>query len=159
MTSQKEYLTAGRTTSTESGLHKLVERVEAASRRPIRVVIADDEILNHDIYQAVLSGYGISHIQFAEDGQEALDAVDTHQPDIVFLDTNMPRMEGHEACKRLRQKYGADLRIVGMSSLSLNEKLWEGSGADHYVNKDVLCGTSKGDNLGNYLKRMLPRDF
>jgi len=42
MTSQKEYLTAGRTTSTESGLHKLVERVEAASRRPIRVVIADD---------------------------------------------------------------------------------------------------------------------
>jgi len=157
MTSEPRYLAAGRQTTVDSGMFKL--RAESSSLRPLVALVADDETNNHDLYEAVLREHGINNIEFAENGQEALDAARKRRPDIVFLDTNMPMMEGYEACRQLRASYGQDLRIVGMSSQSPNQTLWEGVGADHYFDKDVLCGISRKENLGTHLSKMFPQYF
>ena len=83
---------------------------------PIRIVIADD----HEIFR---SGFKVLFkdqkdlelVAEAEDGIHLLEIVDTVHPDIIITDIKMPRMDGIEACKILKDKYPA----IGVIALSM----------------------------------------
>ena len=67
-----------------------------------RVLIVDDEPLARDRIRALLSGdRQIEIVAEARNGREAIEAISTHTPDIVFLDVQMPDMDGFEVLQAL----------------------------------------------------------
>jgi len=67
------------------------------SERPIRALIVDDEPLARERMRSLLgSENGVEVIGEAKDGLEAVDAILTQSPDLVFLDVHMPKLDGFE---------------------------------------------------------------
>ena len=78
----------------------------------IRILLADDHPVVRQGPKTLLEGHpGWQIVGEAADGVEALDKADRLQPDVVVLDVTMPRMNGLETCRRLRQKV-PDLEIL-----------------------------------------------
>ena len=49
------------------------------------------------------------------EGMAGLAAIEEFQPTVVLLDIGMPRMDGYETCRRMRQRFGMRLGIVAIS--------------------------------------------
>jgi DNA-binding NarL/FixJ family response regulator len=74
------------------------------SDSPIRVVLADDhQVVRHGIKQ-FLTAAGIEVMAEAEDGAQALQLIERHQPDVAVLDIQMPEYSGIEVARRVRAK-------------------------------------------------------
>lgn len=72
--------------------------------KPLRIVLADDEVMIRAGVRAILgSDTDIEIVGEAGDGQEAVDLVAQHQPDIALLDIRMPKMDGLLAARKIRQ--------------------------------------------------------
>ncbi|MDY0969197.1 response regulator, partial [Sphingomonas sp. CFBP9021] len=101
---------------------------------PRTILIADDDPHIRQLLAFALAKAGLDTIE-AEDGEAALAAVESHAPDLVVLDINMPRMDGIETCRRLRAR--SDLPILFLSSRDdeLDRVLGIELGADDYVTK------------------------
>ncbi len=67
----------------------------------IKIVIADDDPDIRDVIKLTLSEENYEVIETAN-GEDALKAVLTKQPDIVLLDYHMPKMDGREVCKKIK---------------------------------------------------------
>jgi signal transduction histidine kinase/ActR/RegA family two-component response regulator len=72
------------------------------SRR--RVLIVDDNAAAARMLSLLLSTFGGHEIQIAHDGPEALEIVERFQPELVLLDLGLPRMDGYEVARRLRER-------------------------------------------------------
>lgn len=69
---------------------------------PKRILIVDDEPLARDRIRELLKGERDSEIiGEARNGREAIDFINNHQPDLVFLDVQMPDMDGFEVLRQL----------------------------------------------------------
>jgi two-component system OmpR family response regulator len=101
---------------------------------PRTILIADDDPHIRQLLVFALAKAGLDAVE-AGDGEEALRMVDTHRPDLIVLDINMPRMDGIEVCRRLRA--GGDLPILFLSSRDeeIDRVLGIELGADDYVTK------------------------
>jgi two-component system alkaline phosphatase synthesis response regulator PhoP len=66
-----------------------------------RVLIADDIQQNRELLEAYLVDEGYQ-ILMAADGQQTMQMVAQHQPDLILLDIMMPRMSGYEVCSQLK---------------------------------------------------------
>uniref|UniRef100_UPI0018F09BE4 response regulator n=1 Tax=Vibrio cholerae TaxID=666 RepID=UPI0018F09BE4 len=69
-------------------------------------VLADDEpLLRHHLNKLLAELWpALEIVASAENGQIALQAIEQHQPDVVFLDIRMPKMDGIEVARRLLQQ-------------------------------------------------------
>jgi two-component system, sensor histidine kinase len=65
------------------------------------VLLAEDNPVNAMVAQAVLKKLGLT-VELAEDGEQALKAFCTKQPDLVLLDCHMPIMDGLQAAEQMR---------------------------------------------------------
>lgn len=102
-----------------------------------KILIADDEpnIVISLEYLMKRQGYDVS---VARDGQEALDMVARHAPDLILLDVMMPHKSGFEVCQALRaQPQWADLRILMLTAKGRDTDIAKGLalGADAYMTK------------------------
>lgn len=80
-----------------------------------RVLIVDDNRDSADSLQMLLE-YSGNKTYLAYDGAEALEAVETHRPEVVLLDIGLPGMDGHEVCRRVReQPWGKDIVIIALT--------------------------------------------
>ena len=81
-----------------------------------RVLVIDDEPDVVRLIQKALSGRG--HIvQIARDGASALNRVRLEAPDVILLDSDLPKIDGAEVCRRLKtDTTTADIPIVMMTS-------------------------------------------
>jgi two-component system response regulator DesR len=74
-------------------------------RKTIRVVLAEDQGMVLGALAALLEIEGdISVVARARDGQEALEAITTHNPDVFITDIEMPRMTGLEVAAELKRR-------------------------------------------------------
>jgi len=101
---------------------------------PRTILIADDDPHIRQLLAFALAKAGLDTIE-ADDGEAALAAVESHAPDLVVLDINMPRMDGIETCRRLRAR--SDLPILFLSSRDdeIDRVLGIELGANDYVTK------------------------
>jgi len=73
----------------------------------VKIVIADDEILGRRLIHEYLQSHpGLQVIGNAETGTEAVDMITTLRPDIVFLDIQMPELNGLEVLEITQKKSG-----------------------------------------------------
>jgi len=101
---------------------------------PRTILVADDDPHIRQLLVFALAKAGLEAVE-AGDGEEALRLVETHRPDLIILDINMPRMDGIEVCRRLRA--AGDLPILFLSSRDeeIDRVLGIELGADDYVIK------------------------
>jgi len=112
------------------------DRPTTAGQVPLRVVIADDSEDLRLLLGLRLESAGVDVVAVAGDGQQAIDAVDEHRPDVVIMDLSMPVLDGLQATEVLRERH-AELRIVVLSGHPRNAMLDQtlAAGADAYIQK------------------------
>jgi two-component system, OmpR family, response regulator MprA len=102
----------------------------------MKILVVDDEPAVRDSLRRALELEGYD-IELAGDGQEALTKLDARlQPDAMILDVLMPRMDGLEVCRRMRQT-GNRLPVLMLTARDAVENRVAGldAGADDYVTK------------------------
>ena len=104
-----------------------------------RILIADDNPANCELLQAYLEDVDCQ-IELAIDGQDTLDKVDSYQPDLILLDVMMPRLNGFEVCKQLKED-PQTRRIMTLMVTALNEigdiERAVAAGTDDFLSKPV----------------------
>ena len=105
-----------------------------------RVMVVDDNRVNRHLLLALLERGGISRIDLAEDGEQALARIGAFKPDLMLLDLMMPNLDGFEVCRRLRaDPTWASLPVLVQSSLNRAEDRNRAfsAGATDYVSKPI----------------------
>lgn len=100
----------------------------------MKVLIVDDDLAIADVLSFTMRRAGYEVIT-AHDGITALDRWEVHQPDIIILDLNMPKLDGLSVCRRIRTK--AETPIIILSVRGEEDDIVEGLkiGADDYITK------------------------
>ena len=103
------------------------------------ILIADDDEINRELLFEMLTREGYS-VVFAEDGNQALDAIQQNSIDLVLLDVMMPGKTGFDVCRIIKAKPETRfLPVVLITGLSLVDERIQGitSGADDFLSKPV----------------------
>jgi two-component system response regulator MprA len=100
-----------------------------------RILVVDDEPAVRDALERALraQGYGVLT---AADGREGLDAIERERPEVVVLDVLMPRLDGFEVCRQLREGGDRTPVLVLTAKDAVGDRV-EGldAGADDYLVK------------------------
>ena len=111
-------------------------------RKPLkgkRILVAEDNPTNQQVAQAILEGAGIA-VTIVDNGEEALQAMRGQTFDAVLMDIQMPRMNGYEATRLIREMpQGAAIPIVAMTAHAMkgDEERCLEAGMDGYIAKPV----------------------
>ncbi|NJK40504.1 MAG: response regulator [Acaryochloridaceae cyanobacterium SU_2_1] len=103
------------------------------------VLVVDDSITQRQLISNALEEIGLT-VLIATDGIEALEQIESTQPDIVILDIVMPRMNGYEVCRTIKSNPRTqNVPVVICSSKSEEFDRYWGmkQGADAYLAKPV----------------------
>jgi len=106
-----------------------------------KVLVVEDNLSQREMISALLCQEGLEVIS-VRGGQEALDQMSSHMPDVVVLDIIMPKMNGYEVCRRLRENPAtARMPIVLCSSKGEDFDVHWGikQGADAYISKPFVA--------------------
>jgi len=130
----------------------------------MNVLIVDDNKNNRMILGLLLEDYmdendGVSFsIDEAVDGLDAVEKCDEKSYDMVFMDIMMPKMDGIEATKLIRQKY-KKLMLIAVSAVDDNERQKEilSNGAEDYISKPVNSDIFNR-RISNYVNLLKSRD-
>jgi DNA-binding NarL/FixJ family response regulator len=109
------------------------------TEQPVRVILADDQRLVRESLSTLLGLLdGIDLVAGAADGQEALDLVELHRPDVVLMDLRMPRLDGIEATRQLRERH-PDTRVIALTTYADDQSVLGAlrAGARGYLTKDA----------------------
>jgi len=105
----------------------------------IRVLIADDQALVRGGFHSILAGQDdIDVVGEAEDGQQAVDAVERLRPDVVLMDIRMPGVDGIEATRRIATR-GLPTRILVLTTFDIDDYVYEAmkAGASGFLLKSA----------------------
>ncbi|HEU4713349.1 MAG TPA: PAS domain S-box protein [Pyrinomonadaceae bacterium] len=87
----------------------------AASKPQRRILIVDDNRDSADSLAMLLEITG-NETYMAHDGVEAIQAVEKYRPEVVLLDIGLPKLDGHEVCRRVRQQpWGKDITMIALT--------------------------------------------
>jgi DNA-binding NarL/FixJ family response regulator len=91
----------------------------------IRVLIADDQALVRGGFHSILAGQDdIEVVGEAEDGQQAVEAVEQLRPDVVLMDIRMPGIDGIEATRRIVAR-GLPARVLVLTTFDVDDYVYE----------------------------------
>jgi PAS domain S-box-containing protein len=130
-------------TASPAAKHDLVPAAKKykAAGHPLNILLAEDNAVNQQLAVQLLEKHGHS-VTVAENGQEALDALQNADFDLVLMDVQMPVMGGLEAATEIRRREratGEHIPVVAMTAHAMDgdrEKCLE-AGMDGYVSKPI----------------------
>ena len=99
-----------------------------------KILIVDDEKNIVEIIAFNLKKEGYQVIK-AADGEEGVKMAMEENPDLILLDIMMPKMDGYEACKKIREKKNTPIIMLTARAEELDKVLGLELGADDYVTK------------------------
>jgi two-component system chemotaxis response regulator CheY len=102
------------------------------------ILIVDDDPRIRKLIATTLCDVSGYRLEEARDGAEAVETAAAVQPEIVFMDVDMPRLDGIEACRRLRadaRTAGATIVILTGDSGAPAEDCADEAGADLFLTK------------------------
>ncbi len=108
-----------------------------------KVLIAEDNLINQEIATAMLEEFELS-LEFADNGQEAVEKAQEKSYDLIFMDLQMPIMNGLEATRKIRElgqsiEFLKDIPIIAMTANVMNEdiKACQEAGMNDHVGKPI----------------------
>ncbi len=99
-----------------------------------KILVVDDEPNIVDILKANLEREGYSVVT-AGDGAQALELGQSAKPDLILLDCMLPKMDGFDVCRRLRQTVSVPILMLTAKSEEIDKVLGLELGADDYITK------------------------
>jgi PAS domain S-box-containing protein len=138
----------------ESDKLKNTVKREAAllsEKYPFRVLVAEDNIINRKLMLKILESFGYSAM-VATNGREVIDILGNEKVDLIFMDIQMPELDGFEATKIIFEKYPEKSRpkIIALTANALEgdrERCLE-AGMDDYMSKPI-----RKDDLYNMIDK------
>ena len=109
---------------------------------PKKILVVEDEEAMISFLQPMLKRAGF-HVIIAKDGEQALTLADREKPDLIVLDIQLPKLNGWEVCKKLRdQELQTQKRYTPIIMLTVLDETIEKvkgltMGADHYFSKSI----------------------
>ncbi|MBE1444895.1 response regulator transcription factor [Paenibacillus sp. OAS669] len=101
---------------------------------PSTILLVDDEKEIIDMLEIYLKNEGYRLLR-ASDGEQALQVLQKEEVDLIVLDIMMPRMDGIEACLKIREQKNMPIIMLSAKSQDM-DKIWGlSSGADDYLSK------------------------
>ncbi len=98
---------------------------EAHSQLPLlnkTIMVAEDNSINRMIAEKILQRMGATVVS-AVDGEHALQQIQAHAVDAIFMDIQMPRMDGYTACRKLRQEpYSFTGPIIALTAHAMQDE-------------------------------------
>ncbi len=111
-----------------------------ASRFPLKILVAEDNAINQQVIKRVLLQYGYVS-DLAVDGKEAIRAVKRQRYDVVFMDVQMPEIDGLEATRRIGGMINSSERpyIVALTANAMKEdrEACTAAGMHDYLSKPI----------------------
>jgi DNA-binding NarL/FixJ family response regulator len=106
---------------------------------PLRVVVADDQVLVRTGFRMILTADGIDVVGEATNGVEAVEAVRRTRPDVVLMDVRMPELDGLEATRRILTGADGEPRVIILTTFDLDHYVYAAlsAGASGFLLKDV----------------------
>jgi two-component system sensor histidine kinase/response regulator len=118
-----------------------------ATRLPLKILLVEDNVINQKVALRILQQFGYQS-DLAANGIDALAAVERQKYDLLFMDVQMPEMDGLEATRRICTLLSASQRpyIVAMTANALKEDraMCLAAGMDDYLSKPVRPEDIKG---------------
>jgi signal transduction histidine kinase/CheY-like chemotaxis protein len=110
--------------------------VEGAAAGECRILVAEDNPDAAEMMRVMLQVKG-HDVRVALDGVQAVALAETFSPQIAFLDIGMPRMDGYEAARRIRELLGTRVMLVALTGWGQDEdkRRSHESGFDHHLTK------------------------
>ena len=124
-------------TKDRKGRHGDGEKGAAPARR--RILVVDDNRDAADSLAMLLRMMG-NEVHTAHDGLEAVGAAAAFQPDVVLLDIGLPKLNGYEAARRIREQAGgSDMVLIALTGWGQEEdrRRSKEAGFDHHLTKPV----------------------
>ena len=124
------------------------ESDKPADSLPLKIAVAEDNMANQRVIMIMLRRLGWES-EFAENGRELLDLVRNKDYDLIFMDVQMPLMDGLEAARRLRAGDAGegvkDVKIIALTANALigDEARCLESGMNAYMTKPLKLSTLK----------------
>lgn len=100
----------------------------------IRILVVDDELSIVKFLRANLEANGFTVVA-ATDGAEALQKIEMEPPDMVLLDITMPKMDGFEVCRHIRQWSQIPIIMISARADDSDKVKCLNLGADDYITK------------------------
>ncbi len=119
-----------------------------------KILIVEDDQFLLEMYSAKLKGAGFQ-IEIAKDGEEALDKAFEFKPDLILLDIVLPKMDGFEVLKRLKENpVLRKIRVIALTNLGQQGEVQKGTslGADDYFIKAHFTPSEVAYRVSNFLK-------
>jgi CheY-like chemotaxis protein len=106
---------------------------------PLAILVAEDNTVNQKVVQQLLAHLGY-RADVVASGVEVLDALERQNYDVILMDVQMPDMDGLEATRRLKARFGATApRVIAMTASAMlgDREKCLAAGMDAYVSKPV----------------------
>ncbi|AOW78320.1 hypothetical protein A3Q34_16620 [Colwellia sp. PAMC 20917] len=124
---------------TELESHDTLEstQVQAPHAESLNIILAEDNRINQKVFSAVLRPTKAT-IRITNDGIEAIDEVGKLLPDLIFMDIQMPNMDGVQACEIIKQS-NPDIPIIALTAnvMTGDVKKYKLAGFDHCLGKPI----------------------
>jgi signal transduction histidine kinase/ligand-binding sensor domain-containing protein/DNA-binding response OmpR family regulator len=111
---------------------------DMASRYPLTILVAEDNLVNQKVVTQILRKMGYEP-DLCVNGQEVLNALEHKNYDLIFMDIQMPVMDGLEATRIIRKKLNAQPYIVALTANAMIEdkETCLQAGMDDYLSKPM----------------------
>lgn len=128
--------------------------------KDIKVLVVDDNFVNQEVIARMLKLEGLSSTEVANDGMQAVEKVsksieDNDVFDVIFMDVQMPRMDGRQATRVIRQELKLDIPVVAVSAFADQENKSDcfEAGMNEFLSKPV-----RRPELRNLLFRIIRKE-
>jgi signal transduction histidine kinase/DNA-binding response OmpR family regulator len=133
----------GESAQLEEVKSKQVLSEDFAARYPLRILVTEDNLINQKLAIRVLNKLGYRQVQIANNGQEAIEKFNEQFYDLIFMDIQMPGMDGLEATRRIRLTKRHQPIIISMTANAMQDDRVEciKAGMDDFISKPIKFET------------------